>query len=150
MNYKCTHNYPGGPDVGYISKPHKVQPKTDENCHYYNHNWFNPKLYPEFWEKVDDTILFTTVDGVNLIKGDKCYGVGYDFSLWTYFVDNPYNKDYLVSHKIFSTQQKASNYIHENKPQYSKKDILSFTRYCGFHYEDVDRYFDDYIKKLKK
>lgn len=49
-NYKCIRSYPGGPDVGYISKPKELNDELDFNSHYYNHYWFDPKLYPEDWK----------------------------------------------------------------------------------------------------
>lgn len=88
MNYKCTHNYPGGPDVGYISKPHKVQPETDENCHYYNHNWFDPKLYPEFWELVEENIKVGDYIWRVWPSGKKTLGIACGFSDYKYDYKN--------------------------------------------------------------
>lgn len=135
--YKCTHNYPGGPDVGYISKPHKVQPETDENCHYYNHNWFDPKLYPEFWERIEEKQLK--------------YGVTSGFLPW-----NSYNPDHytdISKVKFFDTEAEQQVYIEENKPQYSKKDMIEFGRSCfnaGRYYSSADSIsamLDKYVKK---
>ena len=46
--YKLIKKLPfeNSPEIGYISKP--VQNKL----HYWKGNWYNPKDYPEFWEKV--------------------------------------------------------------------------------------------------
>jgi hypothetical protein len=51
MNYKLIKKLPfeNSPKIGYISKPHSTQ---KDNTHYWNHSWFNPENYPEFWEKV--------------------------------------------------------------------------------------------------
>lgn len=136
MNYKCTHNYPGGPDVGYISKPHKVQPETDENCHYYNHNWFDPKLYPEFWEKVREPI-FITEDGVSINCGDTYWYVWFSgdvesiqqklYTAYSFVArESPGS---FIDSKTFSTKDKAEAWIEENKPQYSKLDMMSFSCY---------------------
>jgi hypothetical protein len=50
MKYKLIKKLPfeNSPEIGYISKP---TPEKD-GTHYWNHNWFNPKEYPEYWEKV--------------------------------------------------------------------------------------------------
>lgn len=51
MKYKLIKLLPfeNSPKIGYISEPHCAQ---KGGIHYWNHNWFNPKDYPEFWEKV--------------------------------------------------------------------------------------------------
>lgn len=48
MNYKLIKKLPfeQSPEIGYISKPMK------RSAHYWNHNWFDPEDYPEYWEKV--------------------------------------------------------------------------------------------------
>lgn len=50
VDYKLIKKLPFemSPEVGYISK-------AKEGClHYWNHNWFNPEEYPEYWEKVEE------------------------------------------------------------------------------------------------
>jgi hypothetical protein len=137
-SYKCTHNYPGGPDVGYISKPRKVQPETDENCHYYNHNWFDPKLYPEFWELIKEP-MFTTEDGVSLFIGDYFYPLNIlDFtygSMLPHQLDElcNYNNAQKLNVKWFSTSQARENYIAKNKLKYSEQDLIYFV-HEGRHY----------------
>lgn len=48
--YKLIKKLPfeNSPEIGYISKP-TIQ---KDYAHYWNHNWFQPEDYPEFWEKV--------------------------------------------------------------------------------------------------
>jgi len=102
--------------------------------------------------------LFVTEDGVDYYNESNWVWDTHDYSSNSPAIfSNPgfltqtevkWAKD--LKRKFFSTKEAAEKYKEENKPQYSKRDMLSFTRYCGFHYEDVDRYFDDYIKKLKK
>lgn len=49
-NYKLIKELPfmNSPQIGYISKP------KDNSLHYWNHNWFDPVDYPEYWEKVEE------------------------------------------------------------------------------------------------
>jgi hypothetical protein len=49
--YKLIKKLPfeNSPEIGYISEPHSTQ---KDNAHYWNHNWFHPKDFPEFWEEV--------------------------------------------------------------------------------------------------
>jgi len=46
--YKLIKKLPfeNSPEIGYVSKP-----KSDD-AHYWNHNWFYPQDYPEFWQEV--------------------------------------------------------------------------------------------------
>jgi len=48
--YKLIKKLPfeGSPEIGYISKPTLEK----DNAHYWNHNWFHPEDYPEYWEEV--------------------------------------------------------------------------------------------------
>ena len=51
MKYKLIKLLPfeNSPKIGHISSPN---PLVKYKAHYWNGNWFNPKNYPEFWEKV--------------------------------------------------------------------------------------------------
>lgn len=42
--------FEGSPDIGYIS----TEQLGEEGAHYWNHNWFHPEDYPEFWEEVKE------------------------------------------------------------------------------------------------
>jgi len=144
VKYKCKKSYPGGPVVGYILNP---QDTWFAGMNYWwNNVWFDPKDYSEYWGLVREPI-FTTEDCKEMFEGDKYYAV---YSTWLCDSFNVSKSSPLSHTKNFSSRELADKYIQENKPQYSKKEMLAFTRYCGFHYEDVDRYFDDYIKRLKK
>ena len=50
--YKLIKKLPfeGSPDIGYIS----TKTMEKDGAHYWNHNWFHPEDYPEFWEEVKD------------------------------------------------------------------------------------------------
>ena len=52
MKYKLIKKLPfeGSPEVGYVSTPTSEK----DGAHYWNHNWFLPENYPEFWEKVEE------------------------------------------------------------------------------------------------
>lgn len=65
-NYRLIKKLPfeASPEVGYISKPSSEK----DGVHYWNHNWFEPQDYPEYWEKVvekDYEILSFIHDGSN-------------------------------------------------------------------------------------
>lgn len=83
--------------------------------------------------------ILITEDGVEMFKGDKVYpvAVGVNPSFITYEVINQRwevmryfmnNKDF----KYFSTQEAQRKFIEENKPVYSKKDMLDFGNYVFY------------------
>lgn len=71
MKYKLKKLLPfeNSPKIGYISEPHCTQ---KDGTHYWNNNWFNPKNYPEFWEKVveKDYEILSFIATINCV-GDK-------------------------------------------------------------------------------
>lgn len=78
------------------------------------------------------TPLFTTEDGVDVFKGDTCYRIS--------LVDNYLHSKVSVTtareqilpipsyFKYFSNKELAQEHIDNNKPMYSKKDMLDFGR----------------------
>ncbi len=40
--------FEGSPDIGYIS----IEKLGENGAHYWNHNWFHPENYPEFWQEM--------------------------------------------------------------------------------------------------
>jgi hypothetical protein len=65
-NYKLIKKLPfeNSPEIGYISKPTREK----DNVHYWNHNWFQPKDYPEYWEKVKEwEILSVYYEGTKAV-----------------------------------------------------------------------------------
>lgn len=46
--YKLIKEYPGSPDIGYISK----EKFSKDPSHYWGGSWFVPKDFPEFWREV--------------------------------------------------------------------------------------------------
>ena len=67
------------------------------------------------------TPLFTTEDGVEIFKGDSYYLVSKDFCIG---FCSFYSKSDLT-YKLFSTKEKAEEYILQNKPCLSLNDLLS-------------------------
>ena len=137
MKYKLIKLLPfeNSPKIGYISEPHCTQ---KDGAHYWNHNWFNPENYPEFWEEVIEKVkipLFTTEDGVNIFKDDTFYYV--KFTQYNMTVGKPFEivrGDYLSFEyepqyeKYFSTKEKAEEYILLNKPCLSYGDVQEYLK----------------------
>jgi len=48
--YKLVKIYPGSPALGTISSSRQCG--TDKTMHYFSGVWFDPKAYPDYWEKV--------------------------------------------------------------------------------------------------
>lgn len=70
-------------------------------------------------------VLFTTLDGVDICKGDKCYAVSDNFNiLYTSHVPDDYQKQGVV--RSFSTNEKAEEYVIMNKPCLSINDLKSW------------------------
>lgn len=67
--------------------------------------------------------ILITEDGVELFSGDTFHGV----SEYYYIISGKVVSNYVSkTFKYFSTKELAEKYIEENKPMYSKKDMLSF------------------------
>lgn len=86
--------------------------------------------------------LFTTEDGVDIFKGDKYFQISNEFK-WaecTTYDESNFGEELI----IFSTKEASEKYIEENKPQYSKKDMIEFAQhaqsYCS--YQTVTEAFD--------
>jgi hypothetical protein len=97
-----------------------------------NEIWLNPNcntqiLFNHLNENIyiDDVVkpLFTSEDGVNIYPGDSYWLVRKDFSLIEVTADICYENPEPL--KTFSTKTSAKNYIKENKPMYSYKDVKS-------------------------
>ena len=154
VKYKCKKSYPGGPVVGRILNP---QDTWFAGMNYWwNSVWFDPKEYAEYWEKVVEKVkLFVTEDGVPIYDGDKYWYVQFDG-----YLGSLYQKLYtaysfiakasqvqFANSKTFSTKEKAESWIEENKPQYSKLDMIAFARY----YKNTANWdIDFWIKNFKK
>lgn len=99
--------------------------------------------------------LFTTEDGVELFLGDKYWYPSDGIIHQATIVDRNYPK---VDNFYWSSKKKANAYVKENKPKYSKKDVLDYGNYFfvkgAFRTTEatIEELFDEYteFKKLKK
>lgn len=91
-------------------------------------NGFEPaeiENYPEFWQEVKEP-LFVTEDGVEIydnkemvyyINCDEFFYVGWQYVC---YIDSSKASPYM----IFSTREAAEEWIKENKPRFSEKQVL--------------------------
>lgn len=87
--------------------------------------------------------LFITDDGKELYLGDTFYSTstkytGNELVVRPYTIDKFFNK--YIYKNSFSTKEAAKKWIDENKPKYSKKDILNLVddtyKYCSKELKD--------------
>ena len=137
MKYKLIKCYPGSPKLGYITN-------FNEN----EEDWNTENLiippdctdYPEFWEEVKEPI-FTTEDGKDIYCGDNFWFVDNLWNIGKGLVSHPVFKP-LYGYTQFSSKEAAEKYIEENKPLYSKKQVINILK--GF-----DKEVNDYIASNK-
>jgi len=82
--------------------------------------------------------LFVTEDGVELFENDRTFGI----TDWEVVVDVLHNKNEAEMLKkgnslIFSSYDKASEYILENKPCLSVKDVTSINLYMPLYVDKI-------------
>lgn len=133
--YKLIKCYPNSPKLGTIHVAHEA-------------GWLGINIYDacnnEFWEEIKEPILVTE-DDVELNYPDKYIFV--DIRSWTYGFDNiekhkTYKNDIF---KRFAKRENAEKYIEENKPQYSKKQIMDIIGRDGDEFTDgecIDDLYD--------
>lgn len=123
--------FEGSPDIGYIS----IEKLGENGAHYWNHNWFHPENYPEFWLEIKEPIL-TTEDGYKCTLDDTVFGVLPKANWQT----NYYGEKGVPAFKLFNlegkkwnpssewlwfkTKENAEKYIYNNKPKFSKKQLV--------------------------
>ena len=90
------------------------------------------------WEEIIKSTFITT-DGVTISDGDDFWLVDnqycakyYNTGVMSTLLDNAI---YLSGKKTFSTKDKCLEYIEDDKPQFSKKDL-----------KDYDKYIEDNLK----
>lgn len=109
------------PEVGYISEP--MPPR--EPLHYWNHHWFDPAKYPEYWMEVSGKPVFRSTDGVDIYEGDIIYGIYNNIDKT--FHEKVHESKYLMYHKwrrgVFSTKEAAEESIIMNRHCLSIKEI---------------------------
>lgn len=98
----------------------------------------------------EKSILFTTEDGVEIYDKDEYFIVGSnDNIIPTQSTDNT---EYKEGVKRFSTKQAAKEYIENNKPKYSKKDMVAFAKYSKNYVSPrrIDDAFLNWENNIKK
>ena len=107
---------------------------------------------PDFWQEVDE-VLFTTNDGVGIHIGDTIYEV-YRHSSNTLLVSkimalSEHTIDECIA--VFSTKEKALEFIEDNQQKYSKKDMIDFGKHVASRannfINDVNGYVDGLFNK---
>jgi hypothetical protein len=134
--YKLIKKLPfeSSPEIGYISQ----EKPGEAGAHYWNHNWFHPEDYPEYWEEVVKPLLITE-DRVEIfehgilfyIQGsiiDSCHS------------DSGFYHDNKENTKFFSEKKAAQEYFTMTVPCLSIKDIAPIIGECNnTTYIDLDK-----------
>jgi ribosomal protein L19 len=111
----------------------KITGKSDYNC-IINSIDLNPNYPQIMFNKLDEGInltnakhikerLFTTKDGVDIYEGDKIHFVNYNYEYNGVYNAIKNSLALFSNRKIFSTKEKAEEYIIMNKPCLSIKEI---------------------------
>lgn len=58
--FKLITSYPGSPEIGMIIKPKFGDGKLHD--YYWNHYWFNPLEFPDYWEEVVEPRTYTEAE----------------------------------------------------------------------------------------
>lgn len=146
-DYRLIKEYPGSYKVGYILK---ALNGYEAGKYWINNNWFCPEDYPEYWEIVKEPIL-TTEDGVDYYdKMDKCIWVdmkNYRYGTQPFISESTKEQTAAGKFIFFSTEKNALAWIEENKPQFSKKDMIQFAKCSRNLNKDKpsEEYFVQYI-----
>jgi len=93
----------------------------------------NPTRYPDIFQEIKEPI-FVTADGVELFdENDKIYCI--DFDLSTCFFTIKLRELLMTDIKtvFFSTREAAETYIDQNKPIFSKKQVLDAIKKADNH-----------------
>jgi hypothetical protein len=84
---------------------------------------------PEFWEEVKEVeetmrLFANSMDEYPIYYGDQYYYIDSDYRLHT-GVQLRYNPEFCPKELIFKNKLNAENYIWDNKPLFSRKQILN-------------------------
>lgn len=152
MKYKLIKCYPGSPNIG------DTAIFRENYSDYTISNTFHqplPKniieLNPEFWQKIKES-LFITEDGIVLYnEDDKVFGV-LPKANWqvNYYNGNGIPLSVLLpktitAWKFFSTKKTAEEYIHYNKPLYSRKDVKELLNFVS---TNAVKYWPNYVHNI--
>jgi len=83
-------------------------------------------------------------------KFKTVYGVNGTFTKIAFSFENKIKQDYAAGDwKWFNSEKERDQYIEENKSRFSKKDMISFSRYCWYitNKEDYKIAFYDWLKQ---
>jgi hypothetical protein len=86
------------------------------------------ELYPEFWQEVKEP-LFTTIDGYEVFEGDDYIFITEHWIAVTNIKGSLYHN--TETRPRFKVKELAEQFISENKPIYSKKQIKEAFQECG-------------------
>jgi hypothetical protein len=102
------------------------------------------------------TPIFMSEDGVEMFEGDKYYPVPlingenyFAYTISTYHAVLTNTERDFVNFKYFSTEQAANNWIEDNKPMYSKKQIREALSCSPIDYLDIFMFVDSIKNKLR-
>jgi hypothetical protein len=123
MNYKIIKTWPGCiKKVGDTISPYDLYRNI-------------VKDWPEYFEEVKEKI-FTSEDGVDIYMGDVFFSLDKNNLNLRVLEHRNYSKinkkqAYKLGYLYFSTKEAAEKYIDENKPMYSKKQVLNALLYSN-------------------
>ena len=115
MEYRLIKKLPfeSSPEIGYISK----ECNAEHGLHYWNHNWFKPEEYPEYWEKVEDYVILEMIN-----RSGEIYPLRKNEKLTSYEFNNHtvHKIKRLSDGQIFTVGDYVEGYTH------SKRKITGF------------------------
>ena len=119
MTYRLIKEFPfeGSPKVGYVSKP--LNRTTKDNVHYWNHNWYYPEKYPEYWQPR----LFVTEDNIDVFEGDEYWVLTPNTKTLIHSIAD--EESLYCTGLTFSTVEAATQYLDREIPIFTKSDIHS-------------------------
>jgi hypothetical protein len=160
--FKLIKLFPGSPQLGDIVESYNLYSystgtsATMDNGvknyrtlnFYYNYSQKQIEDFPEFWQPVQEP-LFTTEDGVGIYyETTSIYGVltrdTWQYKTLPFSLIHAHSDDW----KWFSSAYLRDQYIKENKPKYSKKNIKTALEYTG--YDEKNYEISQLIFKLRQ
>lgn len=150
MKYKLIKEYPNSPKLNSIVEEDSngiFFKRIGELIYLYTKDQI--KDYPEFWEEVKEP-LFITEDGKSVYVGDIYYTVFIkEDCIETFKVMGKWIAKELDEYtswskdcKYFSSKEAAEKYIEENKPLYSKKQVINILKGFDRDINCFDERFD--------
>ena len=100
------------------------------------------------WFEMYGEPLLVTEDGVDIRYGDCFFWVDRDF-MWHKECAGRFTESKSCPH-AFSVLEKADQFIEENKPQYSKKDMIEFAISYHARKGHVREHLEEWFKNREK